>query len=78
MLLFFSATAKGSASLELEAIQERYMQCLQSYVEHHYPQSPGRFSDLLTRLPEVSAFLGIFISLPVASFPFLQSLNATP
>ena len=54
------------------------MQCLQSYVEHHYPQSPGRFSDLLTRLPEVSAFLGIFISLPVASFPFLQSLNATP
>ena len=49
----FKKTAKGSGSVELEAIQERYMQCLQSYVEHNYPQSPGRFSDLLTRLPEV-------------------------
>ena len=29
------------------------MHCLQSYVEHNYPQSPGRFADLLSRLPEV-------------------------
>ena len=49
------ATAKGSGNAELEAIHERYMQCLQTYVEHHYPQSPGRFTDLLTRLPEVRA-----------------------
>ena len=45
------------------------MQCLQSYVEHNYPQSPGRFSDLLTRLPEVRPrffLFGLLASLAMA------------
>ncbi|KYN05493.1 Hormone receptor 4 [Cyphomyrmex costatus] len=45
--------ARGS-TLELEQIQERYMSCLRSFVEHSAPQQPGRFHDLLVRLPEVS------------------------
>ncbi|KAF4517921.1 hypothetical protein B566_EDAN005986 [Ephemera danica] len=39
---------------ELEAIQERYMTCLKSFVEHSFPQQPGRFQELLVRLPEVA------------------------
>lgn len=40
-------------STELEAIQDRYMMCLRSYVEHSFPQQPARFHELLLRLPEV-------------------------
>lgn len=40
--------------MELEQIQERYMSCLRSFVEHSAPQQPSRFHDLLVRLPEVS------------------------
>lgn len=74
LFLIFDCTAKGSGSVELEAIQERYMQCLQSYVEHNYPQSPGRFSDLLSRLPEVrSTSFSHFTSL---HFTQTTTLNA--
>ncbi|EZA59806.1 Hormone receptor [Ooceraea biroi] len=45
--------ARGG-TLELEQIQERYMSCLRSFVEHSAPQQPSRFHDLLVRLPEVS------------------------
>lgn len=48
-----SFLARGS-TLELEQIQERYMSCLRSFVEHSAPQQPSRFHDLLVRLPEVS------------------------
>lgn len=47
-------SANGNSNVELEAIQERYMQCLQSFVERNYSQSSGRFPDLLSRLPEVN------------------------
>lgn len=40
--------------MELEHLQERYMSCLRSFVEHSAPQQPNRFHDLLVRLPEVS------------------------
>lgn len=44
------------ASSELEVIQDRYMMCLKSYVEHSFPQQPARFHELLLRLPEVKFF----------------------
>jgi len=47
------------------------MQCLQSYVEHNYPQSPGRFSDLLTRLPEVQAAATLLLDSKMFYVPFL-------
>lgn len=49
----FESTAR-TGTVELEQIQERYMSCLKSFVEHSAPQQPGRFHDLLVRLPEVS------------------------
>lgn len=45
--------ARGG-TMELEHLQERYMSCLRSFVEHSAPQQPNRFHDLLVRLPEVS------------------------
>jgi len=62
---------KGSGSVELEAIQERYMHCLQSYVEHNYPQSPGRFADLLSRLPEVQSAATLLLESKMFYVPFL-------
>lgn len=48
-----SLLARGG-TMELEHLQERYMSCLRSFVEHSAPQQPNRFHDLLVRLPEVS------------------------
>lgn len=47
----FTAT-RGGAN-ELEAIQERYMNCLKTYVEYTAPNQPSRFHELLLCLPEV-------------------------
>jgi nuclear receptor subfamily 6 group A len=49
----FRAFAGRTGCGELEMIQERYMNCLKCYVEHSFPQQPGRFQELLIRLPEV-------------------------
>lgn len=48
-----SAT-RGGAN-ELEAIQERYMNCLKTYVEYTAPNQPSRFHELLLCLPEVQS-----------------------
>ena len=45
----------GERTNELEGIQDRYMTCLRSFVEQSSPQQPGRFRELLVRLPEVGA-----------------------
>lgn len=53
-------SARGGIA-ELEQIQERYMSCLKSFVEHSAPSQPSRFNELLVRLPEVSVnFLLIY------------------
>ena len=36
-----------------ERIEERYRNCLRSYVMHEFPEQPTRFQQLLARLPEV-------------------------
>lgn len=51
---FFGA-ANGENS-ELEAIQDRYMTCLKTFMEHTNPQQPTRLRSLLDRMPEVSYF----------------------
>lgn len=43
------------AEVELENIQERYVQVLRSYLQHTSPHNPGRLGDLLAHIPEVIA-----------------------
>jgi len=44
------------AEVELESIQERYVQVLRSYLQNSSPQNPqARLSELLSHIPEVSA-----------------------
>lgn len=43
--------------VELESIQERYIQVLRCYLQHASPNNPGRLSELLAHIPEVSIFL---------------------
>ncbi|KYN13707.1 Hormone receptor 4 [Trachymyrmex cornetzi] len=62
--------ARGS-TLELEQIQERYMSCLRSFVEHSAPQQPGRFHDLLVRLPEVQSAATLLLESKMFYVPFL-------
>ncbi|XP_059479904.1 hormone receptor 4 isoform X2 [Neocloeon triangulifer] len=56
---------------ELEMIQERYMNCLKCYVEHSFPQQPGRFQELLVRLPEVQSAAALLLESKMFYVPFL-------
>ncbi|KAL1132017.1 hypothetical protein AAG570_011627, partial [Ranatra chinensis] len=60
---------------ELETIQERYMTCLRTYVEHSSPNQPNRFHDLLVRLPEVQSAASLLLESKMFYVPFL--LNST-
>ncbi|XP_068085231.1 hormone receptor 4 [Anabrus simplex] len=62
--------ARGG-STDLETIQERYMTCLRSFVEHNYPQQPTRFHDLLVRLPEVQSAAALLLESKMFYVPFL-------
>ncbi|XP_014251568.1 hormone receptor 4-like isoform X2 [Cimex lectularius] len=66
--------ARGGSN-ELEAIQERYMTCLRTYVEHNSPNNPNRFHDLLVRLPEVQSAASLLLESKMFYVPFL--LNST-
>lgn len=66
--------SRGDAS-ELEAMQERYMTCLRTYVEHSFPNQPNRFHDLLLRLPEVQSAASLLLESKMFYVPFL--LNST-
>lgn len=41
--------------VELESIQERYVQILRSYLQHSAPHNPGRLGELLAHIPEVGS-----------------------
>ncbi|KAG8233260.1 hypothetical protein J437_LFUL009970 [Ladona fulva] len=58
-------------SRELEIIQERYMNCLRSYVDHHFPQQPTRYHELLLRLPEVQSAAALLLESKMFYVPFL-------
>lgn len=66
--------ARGG-TMELEHLQERYMSCLRSFVEHSAPQQPNRFHDLLVRLPEVQSAAALLLESKMFYVPFL--LNST-
>lgn len=61
---------RGDSS-ELETIQERYMTCLRSFEEHHFPQQPTRFHELLVRLPEVQSAAALLLDSKMFYVPFL-------
>lgn len=42
------------AEVELESIQERYVQVLRTFLQHSSPHNPGRLAELLAHIPEVS------------------------
>lgn len=43
------------AEVELESIQERYIQVLRIFLQHSSPQNPqARLNELLSHIPEVS------------------------
>ncbi|EEB12648.1 orphan nuclear receptor nr6a1, putative [Pediculus humanus corporis] len=58
-------------SNELEAIQDRYMMCLKSFVEHSFPQQPARFHELLLRLPEIQSAASLLLESKMFYVPFL-------
>ncbi|XP_067140213.1 hormone receptor 4 [Centruroides vittatus] len=60
---------------ELENIQERYLTALRVFVENRFPQQPGRFKDLLARLPEVQGAAALLVQSKMFYVPFL--LNTT-
>ncbi|XP_050725211.1 hormone receptor 4-like isoform X4 [Eriocheir sinensis] len=64
-----------SSHKELEVIQERYMGCLRSFCETHYPSQPSRYQDLLVRLPDIQAAAAILLETKMLYVPFL--LNST-
>lgn len=60
--------------VELESIQERYVQVLRSYLQHSSPHNPGRLGELLAHIPEVrNRILNNFILL--WGFPCSKTLN---
>ncbi|CAL4112823.1 unnamed protein product [Meganyctiphanes norvegica] len=60
---------------ELEVIQERYMNCLRTFCETHYPAQPTRYQELLVRLPDIQAAAAKLLETKMLYVPFL--LNAT-
>ncbi|XP_042226826.1 hormone receptor 4-like isoform X3 [Homarus americanus] len=64
-----------SSHKELEVIQERYMNCLRSFCETHYPSQPTRYQDLLVRLPDIQAAAAKLLETKMLYVPFL--LNST-
>lgn len=51
--LVWNANFIQFSEVELENIQERYVQVLRSYLQHTSPHSPGRLGELLAHIPEV-------------------------
>lgn len=50
----FCSFCLSFTEVELEHIQERYVQVLRSYLQHIAPHNTNRLSDLLAHIPEVS------------------------
>uniref|UniRef100_T1J198 Hormone receptor 4 n=1 Tax=Strigamia maritima TaxID=126957 RepID=T1J198_STRMM len=56
---------------ELEAIQERYVSALRTYVETRYPSQPTRLEELLVRLPEIQSAATLLLQSKMFYVPFL-------
>lgn len=55
------SSAVHSTEVELESIQERYVQVLRSFLLHTAPHNPGRLGELLAHIPEVSDLRVFFV-----------------
>lgn len=57
------------AEVELESIQERYIQVLRTYLQHSSPQNPqARLNELLSHIPEVRKFHNLHNFLNLSNF----------
>ncbi|XP_046669969.1 hormone receptor 4-like isoform X2 [Homalodisca vitripennis] len=70
VIIMLNPATRGGAN-ELEAIQERYMNCLKTYVEYTAPNQPSRFHELLLCLPEVQTAASLLLESKMFYVPFL-------
>jgi len=70
VVIMLNPATRGGAN-ELEAIQERYMNCLKTYVEYTAPNQPSRFHELLLCLPEVQTAASLLLESKMFYVPFL-------
>ncbi|EAT42641.2 AAEL005850-PA [Aedes aegypti] len=62
--------------VELESIQERYVQVLRTYLQHTVPHSPNRLADLLSHIPEIQTAASLLLESKMFYVPFvLNSAN---
>uniref|UniRef100_A0A182YPQ7 NR LBD domain-containing protein n=1 Tax=Anopheles stephensi TaxID=30069 RepID=A0A182YPQ7_ANOST len=65
-----------AVEVELESIQERYIQVLRSYLQHTVPHNPNRLSDLLAHIPEIQTAASLLLESKMFYVPFvLNSAN---
>ncbi|XP_014369452.1 hormone receptor 4 isoform X4 [Papilio machaon] len=57
--------------IELEGIQDRYVQVLRSYLEHAAPHHPGRLQELFARIPEIQAAANLLLESKMFYVPFV-------
>ncbi|GAB0097485.1 hormone receptor 4 [Sergentomyia squamirostris] len=57
--------------VELESIQERYVQVLRSFLQHSSPHNPGRLGDLLAHIPEIQAAASLLLESKMFYVPFV-------
>ncbi|KAG4065543.1 hypothetical protein HA402_013313 [Bradysia odoriphaga] len=57
--------------VELESIQERYVQVLRSYLQHSSPHNPGRLGELLAHIPEIQAAASLLLESKMFYVPFV-------
>ncbi|XP_055620827.1 hormone receptor 4 isoform X2 [Toxorhynchites rutilus septentrionalis] len=62
--------------IELESIQERYIQVLRTYLQHTVPHTPNRLTDLLAHIPEIQTAASLLLESKMFYVPFvLNSAN---
>jgi len=57
--------------VELEGIQERYIQVMRSYLQHTAPNNPGRLGELLAHIPEIQAAASLLLESKMFYVPFV-------
>ncbi|XP_059619822.1 hormone receptor 4 [Phlebotomus argentipes] len=57
--------------VELESIQERYVQVLRSFLQNSSPHNPGRLGDLLAHIPEIQAAASLLLESKMFYVPFV-------
>ncbi|XP_061396411.1 hormone receptor 4-like, partial [Musca vetustissima] len=62
----------NKAEVELESIQERYIQVLRTFLQHSSPQNPqARLNELLSHIPEIQAAASLLLESKMFYVPFV-------